>query len=157
MKTLVLGIGNPILGDDGVGFHVAQQLGKEIKDRNIDIKDTSAGGLNLLELMVGYDKLIVIDAIMTIKEKVGEIYRLKPENIGEPSPSTPPSHHLNLNTTIEIGKRLFVEQMPKDITVFAVGTQQVARVTEEMTGKVKEAIPRVITLVLKEINPALVE
>ena len=81
MKTLVLGIGNPILGDDGVGFHIAQELAKEIKDENIDVKDTSAGGLNLLELIAGYDKLILIDAIMTENGEAGEIYQLKPEEI----------------------------------------------------------------------------
>ena len=83
MRTLVLGIGNPILGDDGIGFHIAQELAKEIKDENIDVKDTSEDGLNLLELIVGYDKLIIIDAIMTEDEEVGGIYRLKPEDTGE--------------------------------------------------------------------------
>ena len=104
MRTLVLGIGNPILGDDGVGFHIAQELAKEIKDENIDVKDTSIDGLNLLELIVGYDKLIVIDAMMTEDEKVGEIYRLKPSNGSETAWSTISLHHLNLDTTIQIGK-----------------------------------------------------
>lgn len=152
MRTLVLGIGNPILGDDGIGFHIAQELAKEIKDENIDVKDTSIDGLNLLELIVGYDKLIVIDAIMTEDEKVGEIYRLKPENTGEPARLTISPHHLNLATTIEIGKKLFAEQIPEEIIVFAVGTQEVTKVTEEMTQKVKEAIPRVVNLVLEEIS-----
>jgi len=152
VRTLVLGIGNPILGDDGVGFHIARELAKEIKDKNIDVKDTSADGLNLLELIMGYDKLIVIDAIMTEDEKVGEIYRLKPEGAGKPARSTVSPHHLNLATTIEIGKGLFAEQMPEEIIVFGIGTQQVATVTEEMTAKVKEAIPQVISLVLAELG-----
>jgi len=152
VRTLVLGIGNPILGDDGIGFHIVQELAKEIKDKNIDVKDTSVDGLNLLELIVGYDKLIVIDAIMTEDEKVGEIYRLKPEDAGEPARSTISSHHLNLATTVEIGKKLFAEQIPEEIIVFAVGTQEVAKVTEEITAKVKEAIPRVINLVLEELS-----
>lgn len=152
MKTLVLGIGNPILGDDGIGFHIAQELAKEIKDENIEVKDTSVNGLNLLELITGYDKLIVIDAIMTEDEKVGEIYKLKPENIGEPACSITLLHHLNLNTMIEIGKKLFPKEMPEEVIVFAIGTQQVTKVTEEMTGKVKEAIPKIVGLVLEEIS-----
>lgn len=152
MKTLVLGIGNPILGDDGIGFHIAQELAREIKDENIEVKDTSVNGLNLLELITGYDKLIVIDAIMTEDEKVGEIYKLKPENIGEPACSTTLLHHLNLNTMIEIGKKLFPKEMPEEVIVFAIGTQQVTKVTEEMTGKVKEAIPKIVSLVLEEIS-----
>jgi len=151
MRTLVLGIGNSILGDDGVGVHVAQELSRKIKDENVDVRDTSVDGLNLLEFIMGYDKLVVIDAIITEDGEVGEIYRLKPEEVCQPSHSAISPHHFNLATTLEIGKKLFPEEMPKEVTVFAVGTQEVARVTEEMTGKVKEAIPRVISLVLEEL------
>jgi len=152
VKTLVLGIGNPILGDDGVGAHVAQELAEEIKDENIEVKDTSVAGLNLLELIAGYDKLIIIDAIMTEDGKAGEIYQLKQESIGEPACSTISAHHLNLANTIELGKRLFPQEMPEEVTVFAVGTQEVAQVTEEMTEAVREAIPKIVSLVLEEIS-----
>ena len=151
MKTLVLGIGNPILGDDGIGFHIAQELAKEINDENIDVKDTSVNGLNLLELIVGYDKLIVIDAIMTEDEKIGEIYRLKPRNSSETAWSTISLHHLNLATTIQIGEKLFPKEMPGEVIIFAIGAQEVTEVTGEMTARVKEAIPRVINLVLEEM------
>jgi len=152
MKTLILGIGNSILGDDGVGVHVAQELAERITDESIDVKDTSVGGLNLLELIVGYDRLIVIDAIMTEDGEVGEVYRLRPESAGEPARSAISSHHCNLATTIEIGKKLFPGEMPEEIIVFAVGTQEVAKVTEELTGKVEGAIPRVVSLILEETN-----
>ena len=151
MRTLVLGIGNSILGDDGVGVHVAQELSRKIKDENVDVRDTSVDGLNLLEFIMGYDKLVVIDAIITEDGEVGEIYRLKPEKVCQPSHSAISPHHFNLATTLEIGKKLFPKEMPEEVTVFAVGTREVARVTEEMTGKVKEAIPRVISLVLEEL------
>jgi len=151
VRTLVLGIGNPILGDDGVGFHIAQELAKKIKDENIDVKDTSMDGLNLLELIVGYDKVIIIDAIMTEDEEVGGIYRLKPEDIGEPAQSMISAHHLNLLTTIKLGRRLFPKKIPREVVVFTVGIQEVAEVTEEMTGKVKEAVPKTVNLILAEV------
>lgn len=153
MRTLVLGIGNSILGDDGIGVHIAQELAKKIKDENIDVRDVSVDGLNLLELIMGYDRLIVIDAIMTEDEKVGEIYRLKPENTGELVCSVTSPHHLNLATTIEIGKKLFGEQIPEEVIVFAIGAQEVTRVTEKMTERVKEAIPKVVSLILEEVDP----
>ena len=152
MRTLVLGIGNPILGDDGVGFHIAQELAKEIKDENIDVKDTSIGGLNLLELIVGYNKVIIIDAIMTQDGEAGEVYRLGPEDIGEPAQSTISAHHLNLLTTIKLGKKLFPKKMPGEVIVFAVNIQEVTEFTEEMTEEVRGAIPRVVNLVLEEID-----
>jgi len=152
VRTLVLGIGNPILGDDGIGFHIVQELAKEMNDENIDVKDTSVNGLNLLELIVGYDKLIVIDAIMTEEAKAGEIYRLKPRSSSETAWSTISLHHLNLATTIQIGKKLFPKEMPGEVIIFAIGAQEVTEVTGEMTARVKEAIPRVINLVLEELS-----
>jgi len=152
VRTLVLGIGNPILGDDGVGFHIAQELAREIKDENIDVKDTSVDGLNLLELIVGYDNVIIIDAIMTEDGEVGEIYRLKTEDIGKPAQSIISAHHLNLLTVIKLGKELFPKKMPGAVIVFAVNIQEVTKVTEEMTGKVREAIPRAVNLILEELD-----
>jgi len=152
VRTLVLGIGNTILGDDGIGVHVVQGLAKEINDENIDVMDTSIDGLNLLEIIAGYDKLIVVDAIMTEEAKAGEIYRLKPRSNSETAWSTISLHYLNLATTIEIGKRLFPQEIPGEVIIFAVGAQEVTEVTEEMTARVKEAIPRVINLVLEELS-----
>ena len=152
MKTLVLGIGNSILGDDGVGVRAAQELAGRIKDENIDVRDVSIDGLNLLELILGYDKLVVIDAVLTEREKVGEVYRFKPENVYDPSRSAISPHHFNLATTIEIGKRLFPEKMPGEVIAFAVGTEEATMVTEEMTDSVKNAIPIVVNLILKELN-----
>ena len=154
MRTLILGIGNPILGDDGVGFHIAQKLANSIKDDNIEVKDAGMDGLNLLELIVGYDKVIIIDAIMAENGEVGETYRFGPEIIASTvHPNTSP-HHANLATAIEIGKKYLAEQMPGEVVVFAVAVEEVTRVTEEMTVKVEEAVPVAVNLILEEIEAA---
>ena len=154
MRTLVLGIGNPFLGDDGVGFNIAQELAGVIRDENIDVKDASLPGLNLLELIIGYDKAIIIDAIMTEDGEAGEIYRLEPENFVKTVHPTSSAHDVNLATAIEIGKKSLAEQMPAEIVVFAVEIREVTEFTEEMTAKVKGAIPRVVSLVLEELSQA---
>ena len=152
MKTLIMGIGNSLLGDDGIGVHIARRLSRLIKDENVDVVDTNMGGLNLLDFILEYDKLIIIDAIMTSQNQVGEIYRLEQEKIGEPVYAATSPHHFNLPATIEIGRRLFPNEMPKEVVVYAVGAQDVAQISEEITDKVKKAIPAVISLVLEEIN-----
>lgn len=153
MKTMIIGIGNSLLGDDGVGVHIARRLSRLIKDENVDVVDANMGSLNLLDFILGYDKLIIIDAIMTKQNRIGEIYRLGQEKISEPvyTASTSP-HHFNLPATIEIGRRLFPSEMPKEVVIYAVGAQDVAQVSEEITDEVKKAIPGVISLVLEEIN-----
>lgn len=154
MRTLILGIGNTIMGDDAFGAHVARELSMRIADEDIDVRDVSFDGLNLLDLFVGYDRLIVIDAIMTENGEVGTVYRLKPENVCDPSRSAISPHHFNLSTTIEIAKRLFPDEMPEEVTVFAVAIRDVERITEEMTDRVEQAIPEVVDLVLKEVGAA---
>ena len=152
MKTLVLGIGNPLLGDDGIGFHIAQELATQIKDENIDVKDTSVDGLNLLELIIGYDKVIIIDAIMAKGGKVGEIYKLRPEDLVETVHFTTSPHNANLAMVIEIGKKILAEQMPGEIVVFAVDIKPVPKFTEEMTEKVRAAIPKAVNLISQELS-----
>jgi len=152
VKILVLGIGNSILGDDGIGVIVAQELDAKIRDDNVDVLDVNVDGLNLLEIIVGYDKLVVIDAIMTEEGDVGDIYRLKPERIGNPSRSAISPHHFNLTTTLEIGKKLFPNEMPEEVVVYAVKAKDVTSVTEKMTKKMREAVPEVVRLIMEELN-----
>jgi hydrogenase maturation protease len=152
MKTLILGIGNSILGDDGVGVKAARELAQLVKDKNTDVTWANVDGLNLLDFILEYDRLIVIDAMVTERGEVGEIYRLKPEQTCPPSGSAISPHHFNLVTTLEIGKKLFPNRMPREVTVYAVGTQEAAEVTEEMTDAVETAIPKVVACVLEEIK-----
>ncbi len=87
-----------------------------------------------------------------IEARVGEIYTLRPVHLSEESYRSVSPHHLNLMATLEIGKSLFPRQMPEEITIFAIGIEEATRVTEEMSTRVKEAIPKVVNLVLQEIS-----
>jgi hydrogenase maturation protease len=75
VKILVLGVGNPILSDDGVGIHVAREL-KKRKAKGIDVEELAASGLEFLDVVRGYDKVIIIDAIQTKGGKPGELHIL---------------------------------------------------------------------------------
>jgi hydrogenase maturation protease len=152
MKTLVLGIGNSILGDDGVGVRVAREVATRVNDENVDVRDVNVDGLNLFDHILGYDRLVVVDAIVTEDGRVGEIYRLKPERVCDPSRSAISPHHFNLATTIEIGKELFPGAMPGEVILYAISAEEANAVTEEMTREVKEAVPRAAGLVLEEIS-----
>ena len=67
-KTLIIGLGNPIVSDDSVGLRVADQLKTLLADRpDVDVAEDCWGGLRLMERMIGYDRAIVIDAICTVR------------------------------------------------------------------------------------------
>ena len=77
MKTLILGLGNPILSDDSVGFRVVQGLRANFSCPDLTLMESSTSGLGLLDLITGYDKVIIIDAIKTGSGQAGEIYKIE--------------------------------------------------------------------------------
>ena len=151
MRTLVLGIGNTLLGDDGVGVHAAREVARQVDRDDVTVIDVGTDGLNLLEVMMGYDRMIVIDAIVTENGDIGAVYCLSPEQLYEPSGFSVSPHHFNLATTLEIGRKLFPGEIPEDVTVFAVDTLEATEITEEMTDRVREAMPGLVSRVLAKL------
>ncbi len=152
MKTLILGIGNPILGDDGVGVRVAEILAEKLRHPEIEVKDANTDGLGLLDIIMGYDRLILVDALIDENNETGKIYRLSLEDVSSFSPSVNLSHRVGLATAVELGRKLFPEKLPKEITIFAVGIKEVSWITEEMSDAVKESILRVCQMVMQEVG-----
>jgi hydrogenase maturation protease len=150
MKTLVLGLGNPILSDDGVGIKVAREVADQLNNPQVTVAETSAAGLSLLDSIVGYDKVIIIDAIQTEKGRAGQIYRMGPEDFSLTKHFSSP-HQINLATALELGKMLNLA-MPQKITVFAVEAKDITSFSEKCTPKVEQAIPEVVKMVLQELN-----
>ena len=74
MRTLILGLGNPILSDDGVGLSVAKRL--EGQWSGVDVATTAVVGLGLLDLVKGYDKVFLIDACIRQGRRAGEVIKL---------------------------------------------------------------------------------
>ncbi len=150
MKTLVLGVGNSILSDDGVGIRVAQEVRKALSDPRIAVAETSEAGLSHLDSIVGYGNVIIIDAIQTGEGEPGRIYRMGPEDFSFTKGSSSP-HQVNLVTALELGKMLNLA-MPQRITIFAVEAKDVSTFSEECTPEVERAIPQVVKMVLKTIS-----
>jgi len=149
MKTLVLGLGNPILSDDGVGIRVAHEVSNRLKNPRVTVSETSAAGLSLLDSIVGYDKVIIIDAIQTEKGQAGQIYRMKTEDFSLTKRLSSP-HQVNLATALELGKMLGLA-VPEKITVFAVEAKDITNFSERCTPEVEKAIPEVVRMVLEDL------
>ena len=151
MKTLVLGIGNDILGDDGVGIHVARAVARKISAKETRVEETGAAGLSLLELIKGHERLIIADAILTDNTEVGKIHRLTLKDLAKTNNSITP-HDAALATTLEIGNSLFPGEMPREVVVYGVQTSNVEQFSGRMTPAVKAAVPEVVRLILAEIK-----
>lgn len=152
IKTLVLGLGNPILSDDSVGCRVAMALQEKLDLPNIDIREASIAGLDFLDQLTGYDRTIIIDAIQTNKGKPGDIYRFGIDSLTDTRHAASP-HDVNLATALELGKKLNMP-LPEDIVFFAIEAQDVTSFSEDCTPNVKKAIPQCVAMVIQELKIA---
>ena len=150
MKTLILGIGNTVLTDDGVGCKVAQRLEGRLRGRqDIAVKETALSGLSLIEEMAGYERLIIIDAIQTRSGKPGAIYKLDPSDfvVGHMAII----HDVGLFGALELGRR-FGMDMPREVIIFAIEAKDMVTFSEECTPEVEAAIPLAVETALKEVG-----
>lgn len=150
MKTLVLGLGNPILSDDGVGFRVAEAIKDRVNQEDVTVMETSMGGLDLLDLFANFDKVIIIDAIQTRDGRVGQIHRLERGAI-EATKHTSAPHDINLATALELGKRLGMT-LPQQIVIYAIEVADVTTFNEKCTPELEQVIPVARDMVLRELN-----
>lgn len=149
-KTLVLGLGNPILSDDGVGLKVARELKTKLDRDDVTVEETSMAGLSLLDLLVDYDRAIIIDAIQTVGGKAGQIYRLNSESLDITRHSAS-LHDVNLATALQLGNRLGWN-LPKQIDIFAIEIADTSTFSEECTTKVARAIPVCVEMIIQELK-----
>jgi hydrogenase maturation protease len=143
-------MGNPLLCDDGVGLRVAAELKDRVDQPEVTIMETGIAGLGLLDLLVGYDSIIIIDAIQTVGGKAGQIYRLDPKAF-DTTIHTASAHGIDFITALEFGKKLGLS-LPQQIVIFAIEASDVTTFSEECTPEVKQAVPVCIEMVLRELN-----
>ena len=143
MKTLVIGLGNPILTDDGVGIYAARMVREALPaDAAVDVIEVSVGGLTLMEAMVGYERVILIDALWIPGGQVGEVMRFEAGDLPD-TLNTASAHDVDLLTALQVGRRLGAP-LPalENIQIVAVQIQDVLTFGESPTPPVAAAIPQ---------------
>lgn len=147
-RTKVIGLGNPILGDDGVGWRVADEIehtllekGYPFQSQTIQIEKASLGGLSLMELMIDVDQAIIIDAIETHQFPIGTVRKLMLEDIPDlNSGHTASTHDTSLANAIEVGK-LMGAHLPESIFIISIEAENLFEFSEELSPCVEQAIP----------------
>jgi hydrogenase maturation protease len=151
MKTLVIGLGNPLVSDDSVGLRVVAELKTLLADRtDVEITEDYRGGLQLMEDMIGYDRAIVVDAICS-GSPPGTIHHLTPDAI--PTQRTASAHDVNLPTALRLGRQAG-EHLPKNenIQIIAIEALEVLEFGDRCTPAVEAAIPRAVQDVVAALD-----
>ena len=147
-RITILGIGNLLLKDEGVGIHLVQRLSEKLNDPCVTIIDggTTPDLFSLLNDDI--DKLIIIDAAVA-GDKPGTIYRFQADDLAAGSATPVSLHEMGLVDNLKL-MDIFGNR-PREITIFGV-EPQVIKCGVELSPEVEEKIPRLIELVLDEIE-----
>ncbi len=146
-NILVLGLGNPLLGDDGVGLRVAQQVRLELAGRpDVDVAEGSCGGLSLMEALTGFDRAIIVDASCAGGEP-GTVRVLSPEDM--PTRHSGCAHDVDLRTALALGRRMGA-RLPggPDVRIVAIEAADVWTFSEQCTPAVRAGIGPAVQTVL---------
>jgi len=141
-KILILGLGNDILTDDGIGPRLARDLSKIFTRPDIIFNYASCGGLEIMEYIKGYRKVIFIDAIRSENGKPGEVYHFIPSDFRETS-NISNLHDINFLTALKMGELLDID-LPSDLHIIAVEIISDLEFSEELSAELEEAYPVIL-------------
>jgi hydrogenase maturation protease len=157
-RTLVIGLGNPLLGDDGAGWRVieALQAAQPGWGAAVELDCHPGGGLALMERLVGYDRAIVIDAICQGQAPAGTVACLPLEALPDPSRGHLASaHEASLPVALALGRQLGAP-LPREVLVIGIEAQPTFEFSECLSPAVAEAVPiaaRAVAHCLREPTP----
>lgn len=145
-KTRVIGLGNTILRDDGVGVYVAREVARRAPW--LDVLETETAGFGLMEEMVGWDRVILVDAIQFNEVAPGTVLRIDPSDL-KTSLRLRSVHEVDLPTVLELGRRLGLA-MPREVVVFGIQVEDARTfgigLTEAAARGRDEAVARVLDI-----------
>lgn len=148
METLILGVGNLLLQDEGVGIHVIRALEKETLPPHVHLMDGGTGGFHLISWLEQYQRIIMIDATLDTNPP-GTIRVIKPRYASD-FPPLMSAHEIGLKDMIEV-MQLSSGQLP-DIQLVVVSVADISTVGMNLTPHVQAAISEIVRTVKGLLN-----
>jgi hydrogenase maturation protease len=148
---LLVGLGNPIMGDDAVGIQVVRTLKERMSDHNgVDFKELSLGGIKLVEEILGYDPVFIVDSFAS-PETAGKIREYSAEDFKDTEYASSP-HSTNFATALEFYRKLEKEKIPNTIRIFTVDINPDFTFRESLSPAVQKAASELAELIRRELQ-----
>jgi len=146
MKTLILGVGNFLLKDEGVGIHVIHELEKENLPPDVSLMDGGTGGLHLISWLQDYDLIIMIDA--TLDDNLPGTVRLIQPHYASDFPPLMSAHEIGLRDMIEVMS--LTGNLP-EIRLIVISAADISEVGTELSSEIQAVLPKIIQLVKSQL------
>jgi len=151
MRTVIIGVGNPVLTDDGVGLKIADCLEEKYRGcADVTVRQLHCGGIRLMEAMAGHELAVVIDAMTGGSGRAGSVYTLGLAELGQ-TRNTWSAHDASLAMALELGAMGGLK-LPGAVRIWAVEAKDVSTFSESLTPEVARAVPRVVKEVVRELE-----
>ncbi len=148
-KIIIIGLGNPILSDDSAGIRASRQLLKHFSgSETVEVKEIYAGGIRLLDEFVGYDRAIIIDAILTKENIPGRIHHLTTDDIST-TRNMVSVHDMNLTTALALGSLLEMP-LPSQIDIWGIEGTDMESFGESLTKEVEQAVSEAVNTIIEK-------
>lgn len=133
-RLLLLGVGNYLMGDEGVGVHIAQQLADHPWPAGVEVLDGGTGGFHLMGILEQYDRVIMVDA--TIDGQAAGSIRLLEPRFAADFPRSLSTHDVGLRDVLEALQ--VTGKMPK-ISLITVSVEELQPMCIQLSPAVETA------------------
>ena len=141
-RVVIIGLGNPLLTDDAIGVRAAELLAERLAGTPVDVIQSAWGGMRFVDLLAGYDRAIIIDAIEWRHGPPGTIYHLTPDE-AIPTLRAVSYHDVSLGTALALGRSLDIP-LPEELVFLAVEVLEARAFGEHLTPAVAAALPDLV-------------
>ncbi|RJP76432.1 MAG: hydrogenase maturation protease [Candidatus Zixiibacteriota bacterium] len=149
MKTVILGLGNPILHDDGAGLEAVELLRQAKLKQDVEVKSAAVGGFRILDHLAGYRRAVIVDAMMT-GGRPGDVRRMQVEELcGELHASC--VHDLSLSGALDLGRGLGMD-LPEKIVIYGIEVADPYLLREGCSPEVRAGVRRAVDMILADLQ-----
>jgi hydrogenase maturation protease len=147
-RILLLGLGNLLLGDEGIGIHVVRQLQGVPLPPEVEVIDGGTGGFDLLAHCRGKRKIIIVDA-MNIAAEPGSVFRFTPEDLPETWRPAFSAHESGVYELLHFCKALVP---PPEVTIYGVAPQETQRMSMQLSEMLARRLDEIVALIAAEVE-----
>jgi len=154
MQIAIMGFGNPVRSDDGVGMYVIEKLKKQIGENpSINIFDMGTAAFEVLFGLKGHQKIILVDAALNTNEPVGTLFKVPAEEVMR-APQDDPMvflHGMKWDQALSYSKKILQDEYPEDIQVYLIAIEN-TKLEVELSAVVKDAGDKVVNHILDDLK-----
>ena len=140
-RTVVLGLGNPVRADDGVGLAVVRELARLLAQDpvpGVDVLAGTRGGFELIDLLRGYSRAIIVDCLTLPDPQPGNVRQLGLHAVAG-SARLQNVHEISVGTAFRLAERMSIP-MPADVVIYAVEAGDTYQIIEDLSPPVRAAV-----------------